>query len=278
MTSSTETTIAEMEAPAIRRDQGQPGNTVLVLTPVKNASRFAERYAAGLERLSYPRERLSLGILEGDSRDGTLQAFEALRPRLSRRCRVVTILKRDYGFAMPAGVPRWSPAYQLQRRTILARSRNYLLARVLDEEAFVLWLDVDVVDYPADLIERLLAVGRDIVHPHCVTAPGGPTFDLNAWRDKGKSHMDALRGAPGPVRLDAVGGTVLLVRADLHREGLVFPPYRYGVENRYIRKPHPVWGEGEIETEGLGMMAKDMGHECWGLPDLEVVHAGDEGE
>jgi peptide chain release factor subunit 1 len=262
-----------MEAPMAGRDAGQAGNDVLVLTPVKDASRFAEGYAAGLERMSYPRERLSLGILEGDSGDGTLEAFEALRPRLAKRCRNVSILKRDYGFAMPAGVPRWSPAYQLQRRTILARSRNYLLARVLDQEDWVLWLDADVIDYPGDLIERLLAVGRDIVHPHCVIRRGGSTFDRNAWRDQGRTQMDTLRGSPGPVRLDAVGGTVLLVRADLHREGLVFPPYRYGVESRYIRKPHPLWGEGEIETEGLGMMAKDMGHECWGLPDLEVVHA-----
>jgi len=28
----------------------------------------------------------------------------------------------------------------------------------------------------------------------------------------------------------------------------------------------------EIETEGLAMMAKDMGIECWGLPDLEIRH------
>ena len=31
-------------------------------------------------------------------------------------------------------------------------------------------------------------------------------------------------------------------------------------------------GMGEVETEGLGLMAKDMGHECWGMPNLEVVH------
>jgi hypothetical protein len=30
---------------------------------------------------------------------------------------------------------------------------------------------------------------------------------------------------------------------------------------------------GEIETEGLGIMAHDMGHECWGMPNLEVKHA-----
>jgi hypothetical protein len=29
---------------------------------------------------------------------------------------------------------------------------------------------------------------------------------------------------------------------------------------------------GEIETEGFAIMAKDMGVECWGLPDLEIFH------
>ena len=30
------------------------------------------------------------------------------------------------------------------------------------------------------------------------------------------------------VELDAVGGTVLFIRADVHRDGLVFPPFPYG--------------------------------------------------
>ena len=30
---------------------------------------------------------------------------------------------------------------------------------------------------------------------------------------------------------------------------------------------------GEVETEGLGLMAHDMGYECWGLPRLEIRHA-----
>jgi hypothetical protein len=27
---------------------------------------------------------------------------------------------------------------------------------------------------------------------------------------------------------------------------------------------------GEIETEGLGVLASDMGYECWGMPNLEI--------
>jgi len=245
---------------------------ILVLTPLKDATPFLASYVAGLEKLTYPAARISLGFLESDSRDGSHDAMRALEPQLAARFRRVSLWKRDYGFHMPEGVPRYAPAYQLQRRAILARARNQLLFRALDDEDWVLWLDVDVIDYPADVVERLLATGRDIVHPHCVTEPGGKSFDRNAWRDHGKQLLQDLRGRE-TTRLDAVGGTMLLVRADRHRDGLVFPPYLYGLRSRWIRPVHPIWGEGEIETEGLGMMAKDMGLECWGLPDLEILHA-----
>lgn len=175
---------------------------------------------------------------------------------------------------MPPEASRWAPPLELARRTILAKSRNHLLFAALRDEDWVLWIDVDVADYPPDVLAQLLATGKDIVQPHCVTRPGGPTFDWNAWRDKGRERMDALRGGPPLVRLDAVGGTMLLVRADVHRSGLVFPSYLYGRQSYFARDPSPFAGGGigEIETEGLGMMAKDMGIECWGLPNLEIVH------
>ena len=37
-------------------------------------------------------------------------------------------------------------------------------------------------------------------------------------------------------------------------------------------RPPPLPEVGEIETEGLGIMAADMGLECWGLPLLEIRH------
>jgi len=102
---------------------------------------------------------------------------------------------------------------------------------------------------------------------------GQTSFDLNAWTDGGRKHLSDLRGQ-GIVRLQLVGGTMLLVRADRHRDGLVFPPFFYGGRSRWVRDPHPLRGShvGEIETEGLAIMAKDMGIECWGLPDLEIRH------
>lgn len=248
--------------------------SVLVLTPVKDAVDCLDSYFAALERLDHPAERLSLGLLESDSGDGTFDELQRRLPALQARYGRVTLTKHDYGFRIPPHLPRWTHGLQIQRRSVLAKCRNRLLVSALRDEEWVLWLDVDVVEYPADVIARLLAPDVDVITPHCVQRPGGPTFDLNAWRDGGRTFLSDLRGGPDLVRLDAVGGTMLLVRADLHREGLVFPTFLYGRRNRFARTPQPWTGGegGEIETEGLALMAKDMGHECWGMPNLEIVH------
>jgi hypothetical protein len=59
------------------------------------------------------------------------------------------------------------------------------------------------------------------------------------------------------VALDGVGGTMLLVDASLHRGGLRFPemPYR-----------------DHIETEGLGLLARDLGVGAIGLPQVEILN------
>jgi hypothetical protein len=266
----TEATI-QSECPHPAADAGK----VLVLTPVKDATPYLDRYFECLSLLDYPPSLLSLGLLEGDSQDGTYERLAALLPSLRERFSRVTLWKKNFGLQIPARAARWAPVYQIPRRKVLARARNHLLFRALADEAWVLWLDVDVIAYPPNLLRALLETGRDIVHPHCVKQYGGPTFDLNAWSDRGRVHLDQLRGGSDLVRLDTVGGSVLLVRADLHRDGLIFPPYPYGRAHVSVRRPGP-WGEhnaGEIETEGFGLMASDMGHQCWGMPNLEVLHA-----
>ncbi|MGJ5205387.1 glycosyltransferase [Bradyrhizobium sp. HKCCYLR20261] len=250
--------------------------TVLILTPMKSAARYLDGYFAGLQALTYPHELLSLGILEGDSDDDTYAQLQVLMGLACKHFQSKHLFKRDFGKVIPVHLPRHTAVYQSARRAVLARARNHLLFNALRTQDWVLWLDADVIAYPPDIIERLIALGLDIVHPHCVTAYGGDTFDRNAWADHGRTYMQDLRGRER-VRLDSVGGTMLLVRADRHRDGLVFPPFFYGAQSRWARIPHPSRGHlvGEIETEGFALMAKDMGIECWGLPDLEILHAPD---
>ena len=247
--------------------------TVLILTPVKQAAGHLDRYFELIAALEHPPDRLSLGLLEGDSTDGTYELLQLRVGQLRARYRRVTLVQWSAGFEFPDGVARWAAPLQLPRRVVLARSRNRLLHAALRDEDWVLWIDVDLVDYPSDVIARLLAVGKEIVTPHCVTRPGGPSFDWGASRHNGQVRLEHLRDQE-LVRLDSLGTTMLLIKADLHREGLVFPAYLYGRRSPLARDPSPYdpHGVGEVETEGLALMAKDMGYECWGMPQLEIVH------
>jgi len=273
--------LARPPAPARKARKGGPpraaaSGEIVVLTPVKNARAHLPRYLELLGRLDAGGAPLSVAFLEGDSDDGTLQALDAARPGLEARFHRVEIHRRHEGLRLDG--PRWAPGVQRQRRAAIARARNHLLSAALGQAAWALWLDVDVADYPPDLLTRLLASGKDIVVPHCVRPDGG-SFDLNTFvftegeddpahlRDglfqppvgAGRAYLEDIAG-PGPVRVDSVGGTALLIKGDLHRQGLNFPAFSYG---------------GYIETEGLAMMARDMGHACWALPDLRIVHPAD---
>lgn len=50
----------------------------------------------------------------------------------------------------------------------------------------------------------------------------------------------------------------MLVKADLHREGLIFPSSLV---------------DHEIETEGFARLARAIGYQPYGLPDYVVHHA-----
>jgi len=59
------------------------------------------------------------------------------------------------------------------------------------------------------------------------------------------------------VELDGVGGTALLVKAEVHRDGAMFPPFAF---------------YHLIETEGFAKMAARLGWKSWGLPNYFVYH------
>ena len=251
--------------------------TILILTPVKNAVSYLPQYLENLLSLNYPHDKISLGILESDSSDGSFDWLQEYLPEFEQEFSQVHLFKKDFHFHHT--VPRWQPSIQYQRRSVLAKSRNCLLQQSLQAEEWVLWLDVDVLEYPEEIIQLLLEPGKEIIVPNCVVGTQGQSFDTNTfkfkpdaeWQDwtpfvidgiiqpprgEGRLYLEDLR-AHDIIEVDSVGATMLLIQADLHREGLIFPTFSYKLY---------------IETEGLAMMAKDMGYTCWGLPQLEIVH------
>jgi hypothetical protein len=87
-----------------------PEGHVLILTLVKDASPSLAMYFSALSTLSYPGELISLGFLESDSHDDTYELLLRQTAGLAGRYRSIGVWKRDFGFQIPAGQPRWSAA------------------------------------------------------------------------------------------------------------------------------------------------------------------------
>lgn len=252
---------------------------VLVAVPVRDAADTIDSLFERILALRYPRGDLSLALLEGDSRDDSLDRLHAFARLHANEFRRIDVIKRDFGTMTPT--PRWAPAMQRSRRAHIARVRNELVKQALQDEDWVLWMDADIIGFPDDILTTLLSTGGRIVHPNAVRIPGGPSMDLNAWTIERRISREAMvawirDGLYQPpmsferlylsdlryrdvVPLHSVGGTMLLVDGDLHRAGLLFPekPYKF-----------------LIETEGFGAAACDIGIFPLGLPNVEIIHSG----
>ncbi len=155
----------------------------------------------------------------------------------------------------------------------------------------VQWIDADIVEIPPNMLSTFVDSKRDIVVPLCLH-PDGWEYDLNSWYGPRKKPTPEEReqiaqgGTFVPDRttetkyikdfvddesiefmpLDSVGGTALFIRADVHRQGVVFPTqFLIGAEWEYE-------GYDGIETEGICYLAKPMGFKCWAMPHVVIMH------
>lgn len=256
---------------------------IAVLIPVRDCAKHAERCIDLLRRLDYPKKNLSVAFCEGDSTDGTYELLEKLARKYADEFREIRLLQHHTGTRFKRK-KRWKPEIQKTRRSAIARVRNHLIDRGLPLDAdWALWIDADVCDYPPNILKVLLSQEAKIVVPNCVKEPGGATYDQNSFLDIGTAknasyykhvhkglfqpsaglasrlHFNELRYLDR-VPLTCVGGTMLLVHADLHRAGIRFPEIPY---------------DDLLETEGFGKIACDFGLQPVGLPNLEIVHVNE---
>ncbi|CAG8976629.1 hypothetical protein HYALB_00002145 [Hymenoscyphus albidus] len=184
---------------------------------------------------------------------------------------------------------------QKARRASMSRARNSLLFTTLGPStSWVLWLDADIIETPPSLIQDLAFHDEPIIVPNCFQRYVDPKtkekkerpYDFNSWQDsdqakeigakmgpddillEGYAEMATYRtlmaylyaegGDPkDKIPLDGVGGTALLVKAEVHRDGAMFPPFAF---------------YHLIETEGFTKMAKRLGWNAFGLPNYRVYH------
>lgn len=185
-------------------------------------------------------------------------------------------------------------ANQKARRESMGRARNSLVSTTLGPgTSWVLWLDADIVESPPSLIQDLTRHDQPVIVPNCYQryynadsrAMDVRPYDYNSWRDsevaqelamnmqpddillEGYQEIPTYRSlmaymanpeSPQPgkiIPLDGVGGTALLVKGEVHRDGAMFPPFPF---------------YHLVETEGFAKMVQRLGYSVWGLPDYFV--------
>ncbi|KAF2122954.1 alpha-1,6 mannosyltransferase subunit [Lophiotrema nucula] len=215
----------------------------------------------------------------------------------SKRFKSVTILRQDTESPLQSQseAERHKMENQKARRAAMAKARNSLLFTTMGPTtSWVLWMDADIIEYPPNLIQDLAGYDVPIVAPNCYQryyntekkANEIRPYDYNNWVDSptakelaakmGKddillegyaemptyrslmAHMYDASADPGTkIKLDGVGGAVLLVKAEVHRDGAMFPAFPF---------------YHLIETEGFAKMANRLNWESFGLPNYLVYH------
>lgn len=211
------------------------------------------------------------------------------------RFKSIIILRQDFDPALTSQdeSERHKMANQKARRSVMAKARNSLLFTTLGPAtSWVLWLDADIVESPPSLVQDLAQHNKPIVAANCwqryydssLKAWSERPYDYNNWQDSDIAKEMASKMAPDDVLfegyaematyrtlmakvakeggdpkelipLDGVGGTALMVKAEVHRDGAMFPPFSF---------------YHLIETEGFAKMAMRLKWHPYGLPNYKV--------
>lgn len=273
--------------------------TVLILTPM---ARFYQEYWDNLAKLTYPHGLVSLGFIIPKTKEGNA-AYASLQAQVTKtqsgpkgkRFAAVTILRQDTENPLQSQLEseRHKMENQKARRAAMAKARNSLLFTTMGPTtSWILWMDADIVETPASLIQDLAEFDVPIIVPNCFQryynedrkANDIREYDYNNWIDsltarelgakmgkddillEGYAEMPTYRSLmakmydpsadkTAKIKLDGVGGATLLVKADVHRDGAMFPPFSF---------------YHLIETEGFAKMAARLNWESWGLPNYLV--------
>ncbi|KAI1141080.1 glycosyltransferase family 62 protein [Hypoxylon sp. FL0543] len=246
--------------------------------------------------------RVSLGLMTA-----TREEFEATKDAVRSLpfARVALFYRENDGGGAAADIPyedRHKDEVQRRRRGAIAAARNYLMARSLQDEKHVIWVDADIVEFSKGVVQKMIEHAEKrsdvgIVTALCIQTIT-PNYDKNAWSinrqvpllmgpvgdgdlttaaDKlveTRTYIDEIiKGTNDDdlLPLDSVGGTILYIKASLIRQGINFPT-SYVVGTTWS---HEGWVG--IESEGICYMAShlDGGGGCYVLGGSHHVRHAD---
>lgn len=181
------------------------------------------------------------------------------------------------------------------RRSQMAAARNSLVFTTIGPyTSWILWLDADIVETPNTLIQDLTKHNKPVVSANCYQRyydeekkkDSIRPYDYNNWVEsedglklaaslpedeiivEGYAEIATYRPLMAhfydpngdihtEMELDGVGGACVLVKADVHRDGAMFPTFPF---------------YHLIETEGFAKMTKRLGYQVVGLPNYLIYH------
>ncbi|TMW66676.1 hypothetical protein Poli38472_013990 [Pythium oligandrum] len=250
-------------------------------------TRSVEDFFQLIATFTHPKEQTSVTMLTS-SKSEFDKIQRIMREKIPAYAQFSLLLRNDFNpDSSLTRENRHEDGVQNVRRRMLARYRNYAVVSTLESwHQHVVWLDADVYIVPSGLVSKMVHANLDILEPICMIRDGGRDreYDFNAWvgtRTQPKSAEERKGFVPNPlnvdristfaqrpedyIALDSVGGTMLYVRADIHRQGVLFP-HHYVIGSEWSME-----GYDGIETEGLCYSAHFLGFRCWGMPH-EVIH------
>ncbi|KAI1403200.1 glycosyltransferase family 62 protein [Hypoxylon fuscum] len=246
--------------------------------------------------------RVTLGMMTASREE-----YEATKAAIAPLpfARVALFYREGDGGGAAAQIPyedRHLPEVQRKRRGAIASARNYLMLRSLQDEAHVIWVDADIVEFSKGLMQTMIAHAEKREDIGIITAlcrqTITPNYDKNAWSYNrevlllagpvGDNDLDAaadklvetrtyidelIKGTTDDdiLPIDSVGGTILYIKASLVRQGINFPT-SYVVGTTWS---HEGWVG--IESEGICYMASqlDGGGNCFVLGGNHHVRHAD---
>eukprot|EP00123_Amoebidium_parasiticum_P015773 comp23141_c1_seq1/m.37355 comp23141_c1_seq1/g.37355 ORF comp23141_c1_seq1/g.37355 comp23141_c1_seq1/m.37355 type:complete len:386 (-) comp23141_c1_seq1:451-1608(-) len=157
----------------------------------------------------------------------------------------------------------------VKQRKLLAMYRNKMIMRALAHEDYTLWMAPDVGKMPPDLLKTWVAFKVDAVTT-LENSTVKPYSELQKWGFETMCNVGARddldRRKDELVMLDLAGGPLLLVKSELHRQGVNFPTFPL------IGSMWEQVGTEGVEMDGICYMATAMGFACWGSPDNVTRH------
>ncbi|KAJ1909059.1 hypothetical protein GGI09_003107 [Coemansia sp. S100] len=271
-------------------------DSLLILTPLKNSAKHLAKYFKLIDKLKYPRHKISLAFLVSDSTDNTLQLVVEAKKKYQEQgpkelqFKRFEVYRQDFFYTL-SRKERHLYKNQFDRRTLMARARNYLWTRALENEQWVLWIDGDLEYYPPNIVNDMMAYDKDVLVPNCLVNRRIHRFkweygiyDFNSWQETPESiemlkmikdeafliegdgdspfrtkrkYMNGFDKSETIVPLDGVGGTFTLVKSHVHRSGIGFPVWLF---------------QHQVETEGFAKLAKANGFGVFGLPNYNIHH------